>query len=94
MKYWSHHSLAKQSRRRSLVIRLGKEVNHKKQFISLQSSVVQSFTDAIAFRLCQGIHVTIKGVGTIRVQFSDEPSQRKLFFRTSATFRRLYRERT
>lgn len=93
MKYWSHHSLAKQSRRRKLAMRLGKDLNHKQQFISLQSSVVQSFTDAIAFRLCHGIHVTIKGVGTIRVQFSDDFTQRKLFFRTSAVFRKSYQER-
>ena len=45
--------------------------------------VYQAFSDALIFRLTQGVSVTIEGIGTLRVN----PSKR-VSFRTSKVFRR------
>ncbi len=79
---WGHRDDFQLSRLRQLVNAIGRKGVRGNTMIAYQA-----FSDSLIFRLTQGVNVTIKGVGTLRVN----PSKR-VSFRTSNLFRKALKE--
>ena len=68
------------SQRRNFVWSMLENVHTHYRNIAVANVVYQAFTDALIFRLCQGVPVTLKGIGTLR------PQNGRVSFRKSKTF--------
>tara|TARA_B100001093_G_scaffold501691_1_gene553685 strand:- start:1003 stop:1407 length:405 start_codon:yes stop_codon:yes gene_type:complete len=79
---WGHRGGFQLSRLRQLVNAVGSKGVRGTTMIAYQA-----FSDSLIFRLTQDTNVTIKGVGTLRVN----PSKR-VSFRTSSVFRKALKE--
>ena len=78
---WAHRNYNDISRRRQFVSRM--------KNIGISNIVYQAFIDSLYVDLRNGNNVTIRGIGTLRVNVS-----KRISFRTSPTFRKKYKEHT
>jgi nucleoid DNA-binding protein len=76
---WTHRKGSELSRRRQFVVKM--------KDIGTSNVVYQAFVDSLYLHLCHGKNVTITGIGTLRINQS-----KRISFRTSNKFRKIYKE--